>query len=199
MLEFSIIEAPHKMLRNTIFQSMVEKMKFFQGIENPLGVRVDPVFVIIEGERRKLLGTACLFHKEIPEVQEEVADLISALKSPHDQVWECSTIYVNSSSPHIASYAIDPYLIQAFYRKLYEGLIAFGIKKNIHFIVMKLLSETYSATQEMGLWPYVIELKPSHSADGLFHGVLPLVGRHCETYKKMWSDQIFSCARPATQ
>jgi len=32
---------------------------------------------------------------------------------------------------------------------------------------MKLSSDVYASTKEFGLWPYVVELRPGHSPEGL--------------------------------
>ena len=119
-----------------------------------------------------------------------MADLIGALTSPYEQGWECSTIYFDGPSSFLSRHSEEVHLfMQDFYRKLYEGLVAFGVRKNIHFVIMKLLYDTYLATRDIGLWPYVVELKPPQSPDGLFHGVLPLVGKQYNAYKNIWADQ----------
>lgn len=53
---------------------------------------------------------------------------------------------------------------------------------------MRLTQETYEATKELGLWPYVVELKPEATLDGLFHGILPLRGREYKAYQKIWEE-----------
>ncbi len=187
MLKFDIQESSYKIFRNNFTHAMVEKLKFFQGIDAPLGTRVRPLFITVEGEKGKIIGGACLLKKDLHSLQGDIADLIATLTSPHKQVWECSAVYFDAL-PQYASWDAENLhlLMQNFYRTLYDGLVAFGLKKNAHFIVMKLLNETYSETRTIGLWPYVIELKPTSSSDGLFHGVLPLIGRQYESYKKIW-------------
>lgn len=38
----------------------------------------------------------------------------------------------------------------------------------------------------MGLWPYVMEIKPQESSDRFFHGILSLTGIQYEAYLKKW-------------
>ncbi|MDZ4322495.1 MAG: hypothetical protein U1A05_00170, partial [Alphaproteobacteria bacterium] len=99
-------------------------------------------------------------------------------------VWECSFSCFSKNRDQEAKISvISP---QEFYRNLYNKLVEFGKKKEVGFVIMKLLPETYLSSKEWGAWPYVVELKPENSPDKLFHGILPLTGSQSEAYQKSW-------------
>lgn len=93
---------------------------------------------------------------------------------------EKSYEYLDSLTPE------SEYHLQSFYRELYEGFVEFGRIKGIGFLIMKLSPKVYNSTKIYGLWPYVVELKPDNSLDGLFHGILPLTGSQYIAYRKSW-------------
>lgn len=187
MFKFEIVESPQKIFKNHLRQGMIERMKFYQGIELPLKSHLNPLFIIAEGPNKKMLGGACLHRKEICEIHEDLSDLLETLVLDNNYIWECSTVYLELT-PHypVPDTPEGDLFSQDFYRGLYEELVNFGIKKKINFIIMKLNAQVYFSTKEIGLWPYVVEIKPQISADGLFHGILPLRGSQYDSYHKIW-------------
>ncbi|MBI2707090.1 MAG: hypothetical protein HYX35_02075 [Proteobacteria bacterium] len=187
MLKFEIIESTQRIFKNKLIKLIIEKMKFFQGIELSLKNRITPIFIIAEARGKKICGGACLLKKKITDIQEDLGELVTTLTVHNNTVWECSTIYFEPSSnyPLLNTSEVDVFL-QNFYRGLYEELVAFGSKKKVSFIIMKLLPDVYVSTKKFGLWPYVVELKPQNSPDGLFHGILPLAGSQYEAYQNTW-------------
>lgn len=187
MFKFEVVESHKKNFRNNLINGMIERMKFYQGIELPLKNHLNPLFITAEGPSKKMLGAACLLKKEMSEIYEDLGDLVGTLVIHNNYIWECSTIYLELSSHYPVPNTPEGDLFsQDFYRGLYEEFVKFGIKKRINFIIVKLNADVYFSTKEIGLWPYVVEIKPQISADGLFHGILPLRGSQYESYHKIW-------------
>ncbi len=185
MLNFEIIEQQEKSFKSKIVSLVEEKIKNFQGESFFLKNR-EKTFIVAQGGEKELIGGACLLKKRLMDVHEDVRELLTTLVFYEDCVWECSCVCLEISSKFSSSAALQcEQFSQNFYRALYEKLVEFGRRKDLGFIVMKLTQETYEATRGLGLWPYVVELKPETTSDGLFHGILPLRGREYESYQKI--------------
>lgn len=140
-------------------------------------------FLVTKGPEKNMLGGAWLLKKSRADIQE----LIDALTSEDSYVWVCSHVQLEFLSHQICSDSPDfVKILQIFYRDLYESLVEFGKKESISFLIIKLSEEAYRSTKKFGLWPYVVELKPHHSQDGFFHGILPLVGSQYESFQERW-------------
>jgi hypothetical protein len=188
MLKFEIIESTQRIFRNKLIKLTTEKMKLFQGIELPFKHHIPPTFIIAQKDNKTIFGGACLLKKKLVDIQEDLGELVAALTVHKNSVWECSTIYFETFSTHPPSHSSEEESFSKyFYRGLYEELVTFGSQKNISFIIMKLPPDIYVATKKFGLWPYVVELKPQNSPDGLFHGILPLTGSQYEAYQSLLS------------
>lgn len=189
MLKFDIIEWEHEIFKTKILDDGVENMTFFQGINCSLKDHKKSSFIIAKDDKNKIIGRACVLKKQLKDIQEDVRELVTTLAVHDGYVWECSGVFFDTSFSSLRSEGLEFRLFsQIFYRGLYEGLVEFGTKQEISFVIMKLSAEVYLATKESGLWPYVVELKPQNSPDGLFHGILPLSGSQYEAYQKSWED-----------
>ena len=187
MLKFTIIESQQQIFKNQSIDVLTEKMKFLQGGQHALKNQQNVTFIITEGIKKEIIGGVCVLKSELKNIQEDIKELVATLAHSSGYVWECSSVYIETSAKYPllgTSEARD--FSQDFYRGLYEGLVEFGKKKGAGFVIMKLAAEAYASTKEFGLWPYVVELKPENSPDGLFHGILPLTGSQYEAYQKVW-------------
>ncbi len=136
----------------------------------------DPSIIILgKGIEYPTHGGAYLKKKDINNIQDDLRELVSTFPL-NGFVWECSNVGLDFSAGELCLDDAKNYFFRSFYRGLYRSMIDFGKLKGINFLVIKLSLENYSATKEFGLWPYVVELKPHQSEDGLFHGILPLSG-----------------------
>ncbi|MBY0501228.1 MAG: hypothetical protein K2P93_04415 [Alphaproteobacteria bacterium] len=189
MLKFDIIESQEELFKNQSIKLIEKEINFLQGMDLPLKDRNKTTFIIAEGWERGIVGGACILKKKLNDIQEDVAELITTLTIYESYVWECSSVYLGGPSqvPIPGTYESLTFL-RNFYRGLYEGLVEFGNKNKTGFMIMKLTSEIYIASKEFGLWPYVVELKPHHSQDGLFHGILPLTGSQYQSYQQTWEN-----------
>ena len=187
MFKFEIIESVQQNSRNRVIKAMKEKMTFSQRIEFSSKNKVNQTFIIAESQGKKILGGAYFLKKNLDEIQEDLRDLVTTLTSQNGHVWECSALYVDPSLQQ--SFFIMPnaeVCLQTFYRDLYAKFVELGLKNRAHFIIMKLATEDYDLSKNIGLWPYIVELNPHTAVDGLFHGILPLTGSQYEAYCRTW-------------
>jgi len=185
MFKFDVIES-HNTLCNIPLKNLIQrKIKFLQEKNIIFEEPKKATFIVTEG--RELSGGACLIQKEIKQIHSGIRSLVTNLIRHQDSVWECSGVYLETSSTYPPPGTLEFHAYcQTFYRELYEEFVAFGKNKKICFIIMRLGSEVYTSTKEFGLWPYVVELKPETSSH-LFHGILPLTGGQYEAYKNTWN------------
>jgi len=181
MFKFEIIESSQYKFTKLI----MEKMDFFQKLNISLENRANTILIIAKTQNRKILGGARLLKKNLENIQEDVRELVTALTSHKGYVWECSRVYLELSSVHrIPNRSEKKLILENFYQGLYEELVAFGAREKVSFVITRFLPEVYLSTKEFGLWPYVVELRPQNSPDGLFHGILPLTGSQYDAYCK---------------
>lgn len=128
-------------------------------------------------------GVAVIQKIELPKLQEDLRELVSTLPI-NRHVYQCSEIRYECEDKNLIKAPEEVLFYErGFYRGLYNALIEFGKLKGVSFLILKITSETYRATKDYGMWPYVVELKPVHSSDGLFYGILPLTGTQCQSYQ----------------
>jgi hypothetical protein len=154
--------------------------KFSHSLSEPLSK--ETYFIIGEEEKKIALGAASLHKIEIKNVQEDLRELITTSVFQRGYVWECSSVFLEffSSSPtHLEKTSLS----RIFFQELYEVLVHFLIQQGENFIVMRLPPQAYTSSRDFGRWPYVVELKPEHSPDGNFYGILPLTGSQYELYQ----------------
>lgn len=185
MIKFDIIESPEKFFKNQIIIRMRNNVKDYLNNEIFSGEPREIIFVAVEEKEKKFRGAVCLFKRALNTIQEDVRELVMTLPL-QGHVWECSNIYLEDFSKNLESEQMNRRKFpHSFYRGLYQGLAEFGKQKNVGFVIMKLFPEVYTDTKQRGLWPYVVELKPENSPDGLFHGILPLTGSQYRAYQKI--------------
>lgn len=77
---------------------------------------------------------------------------------------------------------------KTFYLSLYQEFLSFGKKNKIESMYVTLTPGEYLCTEVIGFWPYIIEVRPHESLDGLFHGVLSLANKHPKAHTKAWDN-----------
>lgn len=184
MFTFEIIEPKNEKEGEKLLNLILNKLRPSEKKTTIFYNYTSLAFMIAENKQKRLLGGACLFKKNLPNIQADIRTLIESPSHSAQPLWECSDIYIekiidttSQSTPKNEGFS------SLFYEKLYDKLVEFGRQKEINFLVMKLSREAYFSSKQVGMWPYVIELKPKNSYDGLFHGVLPLTGKQYESYK----------------
>lgn len=66
-------------------------------------------------------------------------------------------------------------MCRLLYCTLLADLIAFGIKEGAPFLCVSMTPNEHLMIEREDVWPYVAQIKPESSRDGLFHGVLRLI------------------------
>lgn len=133
-------------------------------------------FMVAENTGRGVYGGAILYQLSVKNVDEKFAKLISAL-SNKTKVWVASPcFYANQQNQDfdLSSDIEQLDLCHRFYHGLLRKFIEFGRKQKAGFLVLSLTPRNYFKTKSYGDWPYLLEVHPKDSNDGLFHGLLPL-------------------------
>lgn len=156
----------------------------------PLGVSKNDqnkaTFVLLEDEEKGVCGGALLLKKRLNDFPHELTNTLIEFVSPKEAIWKCMVfLSFEKDSPLCATNEQD-HFCQIFYRNLYNNLVEFGKREKTGFLCVSLDSQEFICTEGLTLWPYIFELKPQHSSDGLFHGILSLTGSQYEAYQKNW-------------
>ncbi|HUX79409.1 MAG TPA: hypothetical protein VMW10_06670, partial [Alphaproteobacteria bacterium] len=143
-------------------------------------------FILNDDRETGVYGGALLLKKKLNDFPPELVKTLAEFVSPQECMWKCIiSLFLQKESPLYETDEIM-HFCQTFYRKLYNRLVGFGKKEETGFLCVSLDSGEYLCMEELIAWPYVFEIKPQDSSDGLFHGILPLTGSPYEAYKKAW-------------
>ena len=143
-------------------------------------------FVLTEDRDSGVYGGALLLKKELNDFPPELVKTLSDFVSPQESMWKCTISLSFEKESLLYETNEIMHFCQIFYRKLYNRLVGFGKKEETGFLCVSLDSGEYLCTEGLILWPYVFEIKPQDSSDGLFYGILPLTGSPYEAYQKAW-------------
>ncbi len=185
MFRFSIVESQDQ----GSFKNMSEDLSdMIKSIFNSKGVEIlrSPFTMVLgKNEYINCIGGAYIQRIDIKDLQEDLRELVSALPI-NGHVLQCTNLIYKCLDKKVIPLQEDiDFYTRGFYRGLYNALIEFGRLKGVNFLIMKISAEAYESTKMHGMWPYVVELKPNHSNDGLFYGILPLTGSHSESYRNV--------------
>lgn len=124
-------------------------------------------FILDEEENGHINGGAILFKKSLNDLDKNIEKLVTAFPLESDFVWASTLVFCHPSQVLLNSF-------QEFYENLLESYKEFAYKKDINYLCLTLNPLEYLRTKSKGCWPYIMEVKPQESIDGLFHGILPL-------------------------
>lgn len=144
------------------------------------------VLIITDTIEQDIIGGISLVKRELSHLQEDIRRLIPTRAFYEGYVWECSTICCTYPEPSNFDSSSCKHLARQFYRNLYEGLVEFGQRTGVGFVIVKLTAEAYLPTKDLGMWPYIIQFLPTEFPDDFFYGILPLRGCFYENYEKKW-------------
>lgn len=140
-------------------------------------------FIVAEDREDGVHGGAFLYKKRLDEFPPELINALSDFLLPVEWVWDCIvTLSIDDDSILYKMNEVDRFC-HIFYRNLYNRLKFLGKNEDVGFLCISLFSAEYIYMEEFISWPYILELKPQESSDGLFHGILPLIGSQCEAYQ----------------
>ncbi len=121
-------------------------------------------FIVGQGEEGHIYGGAILQQRHVSELPAHIESVISTVIPNRKHVWAAT--FSLCAEPAIE----DPSL---FYADLLKRFIDFGKEKSSSFLCLSLTPAEYMRTEG---WPYVLEVSPDETSDGLFHGILSLSG-----------------------
>lgn len=128
-------------------------------------------FIITSDEAKGIYGGALLSKKRLATLHPSLKKSMASFASEDGYVWMCTVSL--SIKTDVLAYNFEAFC-NVFYRELYNTLHQFGQKEEINFLGVVLEPGEYLCTEVIGLWPYVMEIRPQDSSDGLFHGILSL-------------------------
>ncbi len=124
-------------------------------------------FILTEDSSESIFGGAALYKSQLPHLHKNVQKAIFSL-AQGGEVWTCTvSLFLNNDFNMEQT-------CQVFYANLYQKLLEFGRQEKINYLYVILEPGEYLSTEAMGFWPYVLEIRPQDSNDGLFHGILSL-------------------------
>jgi len=128
-------------------------------------------FIMMADETKGIHGGALLIKKRLITLHPSLKKNMTSFASKDGYVWVCTASL--SIEMDALAYNFETFC-NVFYRELYKTLHQFGQKEETNFLCVMLEAGEYLCTEVIGLWPYVMEIRPQDSSDGLFHGILSL-------------------------
>ncbi|MBY0292588.1 MAG: hypothetical protein K2W92_04795 [Alphaproteobacteria bacterium] len=150
---------------------------FFNRVKNPhipeffLKNHTNATFILTQNECKGIYGGAVLLKQSFSSLHKSIQKSLVSFTSATSEMWTC-TIFLHLEDDHLSVNFES--LCKSFYQNLYKTLADFGLKENIGFLCLTLLPGEYLCTEAIGFWPYVVEVRPQDSLDGLFHGIVSL-------------------------
>lgn len=180
---FKIIEPEYHCFYKTLIDRFMEliKLHHFNLSERDQN---RATFILADTKNDGVCGGAFLLKRKLNEFSPELIIALSDFLSPAECVWECTIALSIEKGSLLYQMDGDDRFCQTFYRNLHNRLMLLGKKEGVGFLCISLESGEYLCTEGLISWPYVLELKPQDSSDGLFHGILPLIGSQSETYQQ---------------
>lgn len=176
MYNFIIIDQCDHINRNKYLNEIKFLMNHFLDKDKNEKDLSSPIFILANGVEKNLIGGAYFQKLPLLEIQEDLRELVSTFPL-HGHVLQCSGVFLGVRDEKAPFKHTDwDFFCRSFYCSLYETMIELGKLNGVKFMIMKLTPQVYDLTKEFGTWPYVVQLKPHDSTDGLFHGILPLTG-----------------------
>lgn len=136
-------------------------------------LKSDVTYILAIENTDRIQGGALLFQQKVSSLHPQIRKKLKDNVSLNQTVWS-GTLYLHFGD-EIEGHTFES-LCKVFYQNLYESLIAFGVEKQTSFLCLTLDSCEHLSTEFIGLWPYKVQIRHRESQDGLFHGVLSLIG-----------------------
>lgn len=188
---FKIIEPKDHFLHHERIEALLDLFKVYHHFELSPEERVLTTFMIAEDERRGVYGGALLYPKKIGSLYSKIKNLISVLHSRGRKIWVVNLcLCLEEDNPVESLTKLE--LCQSFYAILLKKFMKFGRKKNAKFLILSLHPTASFKEKTYGRWPYLFEINPKESLDGLFHGILSLRSEKCVSSQQFWLQSVQS-------
>src|SRR3990167_11402405 len=157
---------------------------FHKAIENNQGLAPllqeahDATYLLENNEPHGYVGGALILKRKLSPFLRTMGNSKIPFPEETSEVWVCSVgLHIQNPTFDFEAHG------KAFYKRLYQELLNFGALHTVNFLYLLLDPGEYLCTEALGFWPYVIEIRPQDSLDGLFHGLLSLK-RELPTFKQ---------------
>jgi hypothetical protein len=169
----------HKISIDPLLKSIQENAALRRSFPN----YKNATFIIAKDVFSGIQGGAVLTKKKFKGLLRKGPENKNSFLPYQDESWMCTlSLYLDRLNLNVD---FEPFY-KSFYLSLYKELIVFGEKNKIKSMYVTLTPGEYFYTEAIGFWPYIIEVRPHESLDGLFHGILSLANKYPKTYKKAW-------------
>ncbi|MBS0272559.1 MAG: hypothetical protein JSR85_07945 [Proteobacteria bacterium] len=166
---FETISPLNRTFHNELVSSFLQKITETPHLDQAFEDYHNATFFIGKENVHSFCGGALLLKKKLLPFQRSVGFQKTILPFQKGEVWVCTLkLHIKDVNLDFESFS------KAFYDNLYEKLVGFGNEVGTDFLYMVLEPGEYLCTEAIGFWPYVVEIRPQESMDGLFHGVLSL-------------------------
>lgn len=179
---FDVILPKNHPYQNPLKDSFLEIIKKNQTLNYVFRDQKNATFILTQDPLNGFYGGALLLKQKLSFLHKDIRKSLFSQSSQKQEIWTGNvSLYMTHDLPaHFES------LCKSFYQNLYAQLVEFGIKEKISFLCVTLEPGEYLCTEAIGLWPYVVEVRPQDSSDGLFHGILSLTHKPSQaTFKIM--------------
>jgi hypothetical protein len=177
---FKLIEPKHYPYYRGRTDLLVGLMQLSQDISLSYEEQACSTFVVGEEDAGTVFGGAILNERHVNTLPVSLQKAVSASVPHMDYVWTGTLALCIENEQRGSGFA------RLFYRNLLKQLDEFGHQEDIGFLSLTLNPREYLRTKDEGFWPYVSEITPSKSSDGLFHGVLALSARKAKVPVRPW-------------
>lgn len=151
-------------------------MRLYQDIPLSYEEQTQATFIVGEDEESGIYGGSILHKKNVTELQSQLKGIVSTLTPHMEEVWVGTlSFFIEDKRASFNTNGSDYH--QKFYKELLEKFMEFGRQEGIGYLCLTLNPFEHLRTKNRGFWPYILEVKPQDSLDGLFHGILPLSQR----------------------
>lgn len=170
-------------------ESFLRLLKVYQSFSLSSEEKAQAIYAIAENKELGVYGGAVLYPQKVSNLSAKVGKVIATLLPTKQEVW-CVRLHccLDQDDHFMTHQKLD--LKEALYQNLFKVMLEFGEREGQEFLVLTLCSDDYLYNSRIhSSWPYILEIKPSSSADGLFHGLLCVKKKEPVLEKNSFSDQ----------
>ncbi|MBY0500660.1 MAG: hypothetical protein K2P93_01490 [Alphaproteobacteria bacterium] len=178
---FNMIEPKDLDLHRISIDPLLKSIQENTALRRSFRDHKNATFIIAQDVFNGIQGGAVLTKKKLTGLRKKGPENKNSFLPYQDGSWMCTlSLYLDELNFNVDFEAV----YKSFYFSLYKEFMAFGAKNKIESIYVTLTPGEYLCTEAIGFWPYLMEIRPHESLDGLFHGILCLTDKHPGTYNK---------------
>ena len=168
---FKRIESEHHHFHNPRVQGLLDILKKAQRFELSPDEKKLATFFVTDNKEYGVYGGAVLLKKKVLNAHKN-RESRYAFQGEH--LWTCSLgLSLPNKDPFLMSGDMVSF-VHLFYKELYATLVAFGAEREALFLWVTLDPVEALLLDKVGNFPFILQIKPETTVDGLFHGLLAL-------------------------